>query len=45
MMGFENLGKAMLTIFQMITLEQWTTVMYLLMDSKLVMPISVSVGC
>ena len=25
----------MLTIFQMITLEQWTTVMYLLMDSNI----------
>lgn len=35
MMGFENLGKAMLTIFQMITLEQWTTVMYLLMDANI----------
>lgn len=25
----------MLTIFQMVTLEQWTTVMYLLMDSNI----------
>ena len=35
MIGFDNLGWAMLTIFQMITLEQWTTVMYLLMDSNI----------
>lgn len=35
MMGFDHLGWAMLTIFQMITLEQWTTVMYLLMDSNI----------
>lgn len=35
MLGFDNLGWAMLTIFQMITLEQWTTVMYLLMDSNI----------
>ena len=33
--GFDNLGWAMLTIFQMITLEHWTTVMYLLMDSNI----------
>ena len=32
---FDNLGWAMLTIFQMITLEQWTTVMYNLMDSNI----------
>ena len=35
MIGFDNLGWAMLTIFQMITPEQWTTVMYLLMDSNI----------
>ena len=35
MIGFDNLAWAMLTIFQMITLEQWTTVMYLLMDSNI----------
>ena len=35
MLGFDNLAWAMLTIFQMITLEQWTTVMYLLMDSNI----------
>ena len=35
LIGFDNLGWAMLTIFQMITLEQWTTVMYLLMDSNI----------
>ena len=34
-LGFNNLAAAMLTIFQMITLEQWTTVMYLLMDSNI----------
>ena len=35
MLGFDNLGWAMLTIFQMITLEHWTTTMYLLMDSNI----------
>ena len=35
LIGFDNLAWAMLTIFQMITLEQWTTVMYLLMDSNI----------
>ena len=35
MVGFDNLGWAMLTIFQMITLENWTQVMYLLMDSNI----------
>ena len=35
MLSFDNLAWAMLTIFQMITLEQWTTVMYLLMDSNI----------
>ena len=35
LIGFDNLGWAMLTILQMITLEQWTTVMYLLMDSNI----------
>ena len=33
--GFDNLGWAMLTIFQMITLEGWTIVMYNLMDSNI----------
>jgi len=35
MLGFDNLAWAMLTIFQMITLEQWTIVMYNLMDSNI----------
>ena len=35
MLGFDNLGWAMLTIFQMISLESWTTTMYLLMDSNI----------
>ena len=34
-MGFDNLGWAMMTIFQMITLESWTSVMYNLMDSNI----------
>lgn len=33
--GFDNLAWAMLTIFQMITLEGWTIVMYNLMDSNI----------
>lgn len=35
MLGFDNLAWAMLTIFQMITLESWTLVMYNLMDSNI----------
>ena len=35
MFGFDNLAWAMLTIFQMITLEGWTTIMYNLMDSNI----------
>lgn len=35
MIGFDNLGWALLTIFQMITLEGWTIVMYNLMDSNI----------
>jgi len=35
MLGFDNLPWAMLTIFQMITLEGWTIVMYNLMDSNI----------
>lgn len=35
MTGFDHLGWAMLTIFQMITLEGWTIVMYNLMDSNI----------
>ena len=35
MMGFDNLAWALLTIFQMITLEGWTIVMYNLMDSNI----------
>ena len=34
-LGFDNLAWAMLTIFQMITLEHWTLVMYNLMDSNI----------
>jgi hypothetical protein len=34
--GFDNLGIGILTIFQMITLEGWTKIMYNLMDSDLV---------
>ena len=34
-MGFDNLGWAMMTIFQMITLESWTSVMYNFMDSNI----------
>ena len=33
--NFDNLGYAILTIFQMITLEGWTKIMYNLMDSNL----------
>ena len=35
MFRFDHLGWAMFTIFQMITLEGWTTVMYNLMDSNI----------
>ena len=35
MICFDNLGWALLTIFQMITLEGWTIVMYNLMDSNI----------
>ena len=35
MINFDNLGWALLTIFQMITLEGWTIVMYNLMDSNI----------
>ena len=34
--SFDNLAWAMLSIFQMITLESWTLVMYNLMDSNIV---------
>ena len=34
--SFDNLAWAMLSIFQMITLESWTMVMYNLMDSNIV---------
>ena len=33
--SFDNLAWAMLSIFQMITLEGWTIVMYNLMDSNI----------
>ena len=33
--SFDNLFKAMLTVFQMITLEGWTKIMYNLMDSNM----------
>ena len=36
MFSFDNLAWAMLSIFQMITLESWTLVMYNLMDSNIV---------
>ena len=32
--GFENFGKAMLTIFTAITLEGWTELMYNYMESN-----------
>lgn len=35
MLCFDNLAWALLTIFQMITLESWTIVMYNLMDSNI----------
>ena len=35
MINFDNLAWALLTIFQMITLEGWTIVMYNLMDSNI----------
>ena len=34
--NFDNLAWAMLSIFQMITLESWTLVMYNLMDSNII---------
>ena len=32
---FDNLGVAMLTCFQVITLEGWTDLMYLMMDANM----------
>jgi hypothetical protein len=33
MVSFDNIGKAFLTIFQVITLEEWSSVMYALQDA------------
>ena len=33
--NFDHLGWAMLTIFQMMTVEGWTKIMYNLMDSNI----------
>ena len=32
---FDNLGIGLITVFQMITLEGWTKIMYNLMDSNI----------
>ncbi len=32
---FDNLGSALITVFQMITLEGWTKIMYNLMDADI----------
>ena len=32
---FDNMGKSLLTVFQIITMDSWTTLMYNTMDSEL----------
>jgi hypothetical protein len=32
--SFDNIGKAFLTIFQIITLEEWSTIMYAIQDAS-----------
>ena len=41
--SFDNIGFAMLTVFQCITMEGWTTVLYYVRISKIIFPIIFSV--
>src|SRR6218665_3916487 len=41
--SFDNIGYAMLTVFQCITMEGWTTVLYYVSISKIIFPIIFSV--